>query len=105
MTAADYFFADERLSIVTCDEEGAIRMYEYDPQSKRMSIVTFPSYNLPLINFFFFVSPLRSRVEQRTKAAVSNGIPRPIGLSFLRDDRTSDERRGHGRAPSQTDMR
>jgi cleavage and polyadenylation specificity factor subunit 1 len=34
VTAADFFFADEQLSIVTCDEEGAVRMYEYDPQSK-----------------------------------------------------------------------
>lgn len=42
MTAADYFFADEQLSIVTCDEEGAIRMYEYDPQSKRTSVAHLP---------------------------------------------------------------
>lgn len=35
VTAADFFFADEQLSLVTCDEEGAIRMYEYDPESKR----------------------------------------------------------------------
>jgi len=33
VTAADFFFADEQLAIVTCDEEGAVRMYEYDPQS------------------------------------------------------------------------
>jgi cleavage and polyadenylation specificity factor subunit 1 len=33
VTAADFFFADEQLSIVTCDEEGVVRMYEYDPQS------------------------------------------------------------------------
>jgi cleavage and polyadenylation specificity factor subunit 1 len=33
VTAADFFFADEQLSIVTCDEEGAIRMYEFDPES------------------------------------------------------------------------
>jgi hypothetical protein len=34
VTAADFVFADEQLSIVTCDEEGAVRMYEYDPESK-----------------------------------------------------------------------
>ncbi|KAF8500474.1 CPSF A subunit region-domain-containing protein [Russula emetica] len=33
VTAADFFFADEQLSIVTCDEEGAVRLYEYDPES------------------------------------------------------------------------
>ncbi|KAI0302807.1 CPSF A subunit region-domain-containing protein [Multifurca ochricompacta] len=33
VTAADFFFVDQQLSIVTCDEEGAVRMYEYDPQS------------------------------------------------------------------------
>ena len=34
ITAADFFFVDQQLSIVTCDEEGAVRMYEYDPHSK-----------------------------------------------------------------------
>ncbi|KAI0264066.1 CPSF A subunit region-domain-containing protein [Russula aff. rugulosa BPL654] len=33
VTASDFFFADEQLSIVTCDEEGAVRLYEYDPES------------------------------------------------------------------------
>ncbi|KAH8992719.1 CPSF A subunit region-domain-containing protein [Lactarius akahatsu] len=33
VTAADFFFVDQQLSIVTCDEEGAVRMYEYDPHS------------------------------------------------------------------------
>ncbi|TFY75914.1 hypothetical protein EWM64_g8097, partial [Hericium alpestre] len=28
---ADFFFTDRQLSIVTCDEEGVIRVYEYDP--------------------------------------------------------------------------
>ncbi|KAI0754932.1 CPSF A subunit region-domain-containing protein [Daedaleopsis nitida] len=31
ITRADLFFADGRLSIVTCDEEGIVRMYAYDP--------------------------------------------------------------------------
>jgi len=37
VTSADFFFADEEMSIVTSDEEGVIRMYEYspnDPESK-----------------------------------------------------------------------
>ncbi|KAF8268563.1 CPSF A subunit region-domain-containing protein [Lactarius quietus] len=33
VTASDFFFVDQQLSIVTCDEEGAVRMYEYDPHS------------------------------------------------------------------------
>jgi len=31
VTSTDFFFADEDLSIVTCDEDGIIRMYEYNP--------------------------------------------------------------------------
>ncbi|OSD02613.1 hypothetical protein PYCCODRAFT_1477600 [Trametes coccinea BRFM310] len=31
ITKADLFFADGHLSIVTCDEEGIVRMYAYDP--------------------------------------------------------------------------
>ncbi|THH20311.1 hypothetical protein EW146_g1016 [Bondarzewia mesenterica] len=31
VTSADFFFADQQLSIVGCDEEGVVRMYEYDP--------------------------------------------------------------------------
>lgn len=41
ITAADFFFVDQQLSIVTCDEEGAVRMYEYDPHSKRESYITY----------------------------------------------------------------
>ncbi|KAA1478696.1 hypothetical protein DENSPDRAFT_845850 [Dentipellis sp. KUC8613] len=29
--SADFFFADRQLSLVTCDEEGVVRIYEYDP--------------------------------------------------------------------------
>lgn len=31
VTAADFFFANQQLSIVTCDEEGILRMYHYSP--------------------------------------------------------------------------
>ncbi|TBU39387.1 CPSF A subunit region-domain-containing protein [Dichomitus squalens] len=31
VTRADLFFADGHLSIVTCDEEGVVRLYAYDP--------------------------------------------------------------------------
>ncbi|KAL1941832.1 hypothetical protein VTO73DRAFT_6832 [Trametes versicolor] len=31
ITRADLFFADGQLSIVTCDEEGIVRLYAYDP--------------------------------------------------------------------------
>ncbi|KAJ7216585.1 CPSF A subunit region-domain-containing protein [Mycena pura] len=31
VTSGDFFFADEEMSIVTGDEEGVIRMYEYNP--------------------------------------------------------------------------
>ncbi|KAJ8701115.1 mRNA cleavage and polyadenylation factor subunit [Pleurotus ostreatus] len=31
VTNVDFFFADENMSIVTCDEDGVIRTYEYDP--------------------------------------------------------------------------
>lgn len=34
LTSADFFFADGALSIVTCDEEGIIRMFDYDPQGQ-----------------------------------------------------------------------
>ncbi|KAI0777316.1 CPSF A subunit region-domain-containing protein [Trametes elegans] len=32
ITRADLFFADGHLSIVTCDEEGIVRIYAYDPR-------------------------------------------------------------------------
>ena len=32
VTSADFFFTDGELSIVTGDEEGIIRIYEYNPQ-------------------------------------------------------------------------
>ncbi|KAL0957913.1 hypothetical protein HGRIS_000094 [Hohenbuehelia grisea] len=31
VTRSDFFFAEEELSIITCDEEGVVRMYEYNP--------------------------------------------------------------------------
>ena len=34
VTASDFFFVDQQLSIVTGDEEGVVRMYEYDPHSE-----------------------------------------------------------------------
>lgn len=33
VTQADLFFAEGRVSVVSCDEEGIVRMYEYDPRS------------------------------------------------------------------------
>jgi cleavage and polyadenylation specificity factor subunit 1 len=36
LTCADFFFADECLSIVACDEEGVIRMFDYDPHGALM---------------------------------------------------------------------
>ncbi|KAH9830080.1 CPSF A subunit region-domain-containing protein [Rhodofomes roseus] len=32
VTSADLFFADSRVSLLVCDEDGVIRLYEYDPQ-------------------------------------------------------------------------
>ncbi|KAK0240309.1 CPSF A subunit region-domain-containing protein [Armillaria nabsnona] len=32
VTNVDFFFQEDAMSIVTCDEEGVIRMYEYNPQ-------------------------------------------------------------------------
>ncbi|KAG7452675.1 uncharacterized protein BT62DRAFT_989773 [Guyanagaster necrorhizus] len=32
VTNVDFFFQEDTMSIVTCDEEGVIRMYEYNPQ-------------------------------------------------------------------------
>lgn len=34
VTSADFFFANQQLSIVTCDEEGILRMYHYNPHGK-----------------------------------------------------------------------
>ncbi|KZT66632.1 hypothetical protein DAEQUDRAFT_714689 [Daedalea quercina L-15889] len=31
VTSADLFFADNRISLLACDEDGVIRLYEYDP--------------------------------------------------------------------------
>lgn len=34
VTSADFFFTNGELAIVTGDEEGIIRVYEYNPQGK-----------------------------------------------------------------------
>ena len=34
VTTADFLFVDGEMSIVTGDEEGIIRMYEYNPNGK-----------------------------------------------------------------------
>jgi hypothetical protein len=55
VTASDFFFADEQLSIVTCDEEGAVRLYEYDPESEcPQSNFTF-SRGLPSYSYLSFI--------------------------------------------------
>ena len=48
VTRADLFFAmspstaEEHVSVVTCDEEGVIRLYAYDPRGKFASFVLIP---------------------------------------------------------------
>lgn len=39
VVSADFFFADQQLSIVSCDEEGVIRIYEYNPHGEYMILV------------------------------------------------------------------
>ena len=34
VTQADLFFAEGRVSVVSSDEDGIIRVYEYDPHSE-----------------------------------------------------------------------
>jgi len=38
VTSADFFFADGEMSIITGDEEGVIRMYEYNPNGTVFSL-------------------------------------------------------------------
>lgn len=38
VTSADFFFANQQLSIVTCDEEGILRMYHYNPHGKSTTL-------------------------------------------------------------------
>ena len=38
MAHADFFFADERVSIVACDEKGVIRVNEYDPNGTLLEL-------------------------------------------------------------------
>jgi len=67
ITAADFFFADEQLSIVTCDEEGAVRMYAYDPESKRGGILTLSlSPRHPLLLVFASLSKVPSRTKDKS---------------------------------------
>lgn len=53
VTASDFFFADEQLSIVTCDEEGAVRLYEYDPESECPQITFLRG--LPSYSYLFLI--------------------------------------------------
>lgn len=36
--SVDFFFTNEELSVVTADDEGILRLYEYDPQGKLLDI-------------------------------------------------------------------
>ena len=54
VTATDFFFADQQLSLVTCDEEGVVRMYAYDPESKRGHLDTFTFPTPPSLTRFRF---------------------------------------------------
>jgi hypothetical protein len=52
LTSADFFFADGYLSIVACDEEGIIRMFDYDPQGAAGSselYMKFTSLKIPTL--------------------------------------------------------
>ena len=42
VTNADFFFTNGELSVVTGDEEGIIRVYEYNPQGTFDSIISIP---------------------------------------------------------------
>ena len=40
VTRADLFFADGHMSIVTCDEEGVVRIYAYDPRGGSIPLLS-----------------------------------------------------------------
>jgi hypothetical protein len=40
VTSAEFFFAEGEMSIVTSDEEGVIRMYEYNPNGEQSQSTT-----------------------------------------------------------------
>ena len=51
ITRADLFFADGHMSIVTCDEEGIVRFYAYDPRGTSSVLCVFrPAPNSPLLH-------------------------------------------------------
>jgi cleavage and polyadenylation specificity factor subunit 1 len=43
VTNADFLFADEEMSVVTGDEEGIIRIYEYNPQGQPSVALLLPA--------------------------------------------------------------
>lgn len=73
VTRADLFFANGHLSIVTCDEEGIIRVYVYDPHG--MYIVP-PSITCSLCNMQILIQRMGSTffVALSSMAKQSTGV-------------------------------
>ena len=42
VTSTDFFFTENALSLVICDEEGIVRMYEYSPQGTFLKFISAP---------------------------------------------------------------
>jgi cleavage and polyadenylation specificity factor subunit 1 len=78
LTCADFFFTDGLLSILTCDEEGVIRVFDYDPHgtwiSRRIpeSLLTRgPDPESKLGQYLLCRSEFHARVEYRSSLTVA----------------------------------
>jgi hypothetical protein len=49
-TMADFFFDDNGMNILTGDDEGVLRLYEYNPGGKMVSFITL-SLNFLIVKF------------------------------------------------------
>ncbi|KAJ7757023.1 CPSF A subunit region-domain-containing protein [Mycena metata] len=63
VTSGDFFFADGEMAIVTSDEEGVIRMYEYDPRDSESKDGRF--------TYLILRTEFHAQTEYRTSALIA----------------------------------
>jgi hypothetical protein len=86
---------DEYLSIVACDEEGVIRMFDYDPQG--LSIIASCS--------FLYSCWRRSRIKEWTTTTMPFRISWSGRVSSIVDYCSQSEGGRYGHTSSKIDMR
>ena len=86
VTTADFFFTDNEMSIVTSDDEGIVRVYEYNPRGESLKRKRCSGHCTK-------IGRCRPRIKERPTSDLPNRIPRSKRKSNIYHHRSSDERR------------